>query len=135
MINTLSGSIITPALRSCQASPTEGTLRNHRGDVVGRLAPDGWVEKYGLNYAKHHLHRFGAWATERRHLAEMQEMGAKGMRLLLDDGRTFEATLDRWLRYYFKPAGMQSDQVALPDRFWVVHPPGARQLTLEIGIN
>ena len=106
------------------------TFRTARGTVVGRLGPDGFLEKRGLDYAAHHLHRFGAWATEAHHLDQLQYVQGRGVRLHLSDGRTFESTIEDWCRHSYRPKGLESDQLVLPDRFWRVATPGVRQLAL-----
>ena len=107
-------------------------FRNSNGAVVGRLGHDGYLEKRGLEYRKHHLHRFGGWATESKHLDELEAAGGRGVRLVLADGPIYEAPLSAWRQHGYRPGGLTGDQTVLPDRFWTVQGPGARQLALTL---
>ena len=106
-------------------------FRSANGVVVGRLAEDGYLEK-NLDYRKHHLHRFGGWATEASHLDQLRELGGRGVRLILLDGRVLESTLTEWERHSYRPKGLDSDQAVLPDRCWTPIVPGAQQLTMVL---
>ena len=109
-----------------------GPYRNANGVTVGRLADDGYLEKTGLDYRKHHLFSFGGWATESSHLDQLRADGGRGIRLILRDGHVYESELPQWERHSYKPKGLESDQAVLPDRYWRVSVPGARQLTMSL---
>ena len=106
--------------------------RNANGVTVGRLAGDGYLEKTGLDYRMHHLFSYGGWATESSHLDQLRADGGRGIRLILRDGRVFESTLAQWELHSYKPKGLESDQAVLPDRYWRVNAPGARQLVMAL---
>jgi hypothetical protein len=107
-------------------------FRNGNGKAVGRLAEDGFLEKRGLDFRKHHLHSFGGWATETCHLEELREGGGRGIRLVLADGRIWESSLSAWESHGYRPRGLDSDQTVLPDRHWRISQPGVRQLALAM---
>ena len=107
-------------------------FRNANGSVVGRLAEDGYLEKRGLDYATHHLYAFLGWATETSHLEQLKAVGGRGIRLILLDGRTFEAPLSVWEKHGYQPAGLESDQCVLPDRYWKKVEPGVEQLSMAL---
>lgn len=121
--------------RARVAAGSDGSFRNGSGTVVGSLTEDGLLEKRGLDFEKHHLHRFGGWATETRHLEELRNAGGRGIRLVLRDGTVLESSLSAWERHSFRPMGLESDQTVLPDRFWAVHPAGGRQLRLALEVG
>ena len=110
----------------------DGNFRNTNGAVVGRLAVDRYLEKRGLDFRKHHLHRFGGWATESSHIDQLRAAGGRGVRLVLRDGRVFESSLSLWEQHGYRPSSLHSAQTVLSDRFWTVAVPGVRQLALSL---
>jgi hypothetical protein len=122
-----------PSIAALRAAEGGETFRNARGSVVGRLSPDKYLEKRGLCFESHHLHRFGGWATEASHLDQLEALGGRGIRLLLTDGRTLESTIEDWRRHSYQPPSLESRQRVLPDRYWRVMPAGgATQLALIV---
>lgn len=118
--------------RIAAASTLNSTFRNCRGTVVGRLSNDGFLEKRGLRFDDHHLHRFGAWATEAEHIESLRTAQGAGVRLYLSDGRILESSLKDWTEHAYAPAALESRQLALPDKYWRVRPAGGRQLALIV---
>jgi hypothetical protein len=90
---------------------------NARGQVVGRLSSDGWLEKT-VRTDVHQLRRPPAWAIDVVILDRLNRLGARGVRLTDERGRDWWATLDQ-----FKEKGVHlnrghGDQVALGLRYW-----------------
>jgi hypothetical protein len=107
---------------------------NVAGRPVGRYVRDGdgrlWLEKRNLDPGQHLLRAPRGWATDAAHLDELRRRGGAGVRLHDITGRTWTATLAQFDRH-----GIQFDrgfgaQVVLPERFWRVDAPGARQLDM-----
>lgn len=114
------------------ASISEQTVfRNTNGAVVGSLAKDGYLEKH-LDYDIHHLRNFHGWATDTDHLRQLKELGARGIRLILKDGRVLVSTLQDWERHGYRPPGLDGDQTILSDQYWTLKVPGVEQLALAI---
>ena len=129
-------SIATPCV-SILSRETRGEkppqFKNGNGKAVGGLAEDRFLEKTGLDYDKHHLHKYHGWATETEHLLQLRELGGRGIRLVLRDGTVLESTLSAWEQHGFRPKGLESNQTVLPDRYWrVVSTREGRQLALAI---
>jgi len=104
-------------------------LRNGAGTIVGRLTPDGWLEKH-VDPARHKVRTPSGWATDAVHL---ETPGLRGVRLCLPDGTTLEAPIETWRRYGRLMERGHGLQVLLLDRYWAVaHPaePVAEQLAL-----
>ena len=114
-----------------QGSISDPTFRNSRGAVVGSLSGDGYLEKH-LDYDKHHLRVFHGWATETHHLSQLEEVGGKGFRLILKDGRILESALQLWERHGYQPRGLDGPQTVLSDKYWTEKVPGVEQLTLGV---
>lgn len=112
-------------------SITDPTFRNSRGAVVGRLSSDGHLEKH-LDLDRHHLHSYRGWATDTDHLEQLRELGAKGIRLVLTDGRVLESTLQVWELRGYRPPGLDGDQTVLSDKYWTAKVPGVEQLALAV---
>jgi len=104
-----------------------------QGRVVGRIAADGWLEKTGLDPARHRLRKPEGWATDIAHLG----LPIRGVRLLTVDGDVLEAPIALWRRYGIRVERGHGVQIVLPTRYWVVRRPGepaARQLPLFAGV-
>ena len=104
-------------------------VRNAAGAVVGRLTPDGWLEKY-LDPARHKVRVPAGWATDAAHL---DIPSLRGVRLILPGGTTLEAPVEVWRRYGRLMERGHGLQVLLVDAHWQVTRPGepvAAQLAL-----
>jgi hypothetical protein len=93
-------------------------FRNASGKIVGRLAPDGFLEKTGIDFNKHHLHKYHGWATDSSHLEELREKDGRGIRLILVGGTILQSRLIDWRQHGFTSPHLEGHQTVLPDRFW-----------------
>ncbi|MBM3216683.1 hypothetical protein FJZ36_17435 [Candidatus Poribacteria bacterium] len=98
------------------------SARDQRGRVVGAWVrdPDGslWLQKTGLDPARHMLRQPPAWSTDSSHLEELRRRGGVGVRLVLVDGTTFEARLDAFERQGIQVSRGFGPQIALPLDYW-----------------
>ena len=116
----------TPLGRNVQPGQV---VRNAAGTIVGRLTPDGWLEKH-VDPARHKVRTPSGWATDMRHL---ETPGLRGVRLCLPDGTTLEAPIETWRQHGRLMDRGFGPQVLLVDRYWAVAHPGepvAEQLAL-----
>jgi len=100
-----------------------------QGRVVGRIAADGWLEKRGVDPARHKLRKPEGWATSAAHL----DLPIQGVRLFTVDGDVLEAPIALWRRYGVRIERGHGAQVVLPIRYWTARragAPAARQLCL-----
>jgi hypothetical protein len=96
---------------------------NAQGRVVGRLSPDGWLEKH-VDPARHKLRIPSGWATD---VAHLQLAGLRGVRLFLPDGTVLTSTLEDWRCHAVPVRRGFGEQVCLPDAFWTVRRPSEPQ--------
>ena len=114
-----------------KSSITDPTFRNSRGAVVGQLSSDGYLEKH-LDPDRHRLISYKGWATDTDHLVKLADVGGKGIRLILTDGRVLESTIQSWERHGYRPRGLDGDQTVLNDKYWTPKVPGVEQLALAV---
>jgi len=98
----------------------EQLVYSSQGHVVGRLTPDGWLEKH-VDPARHKLRAPAGWATD---VAHLQFVGLHGIRLVLPDGTILTSRIEAWRRHAVPVNRGFGEQMCLPDEFWVTHRPG-----------
>jgi hypothetical protein len=107
---------------------------NAAGRPVGRFVRDGdgrlWLEKRNLDPEQHLLRSPRGWATDTAHLDELRRRGGAGVRLHDITRRVWTATLAQFERHGIAFDRGHGTQVVLPERFWRVDAPGARQLDM-----
>src|SRR5947209_8360178 len=96
-------------------------VHNCRGSEIGALVPgpDGiWLEKRGLDPAKHMLTKPRGWATDAHHLELLRQRAGRGIRLVTNEGTTFTATLPQFDTYGFHFNRGHGPQVGLALARW-----------------
>ena len=105
------------------------------GAVVGEITKDNrgerWLEKHGLDPAKHQLRKPPAWCTDASHLELLRETGAAGVKLTTKTGIVWRARLEKFDRFGFPVNRRHGRQVGLALMHWETEDPRAgRQMTL-----
>lgn len=110
--------------------------KNARGRVVGLFVRDSggswWLEKRALDPAVHMLRHPCGWATDVEHIEELRRRGGPtaGVRIFDTNHRIWTATVAQFDMYGVPVERGHGTQVVLPERFWHIDAPGARQLPL-----
>ena len=94
-------------------------LYDHNGKVVAQLK-NGWIEKFGIDPAKHKLRSPEGYATDRAHVLKLSQTSEpKGVRLRLVDGTVLEASLSDFLNHSVYISRGYGEQLVLPIKWWV----------------
>jgi hypothetical protein len=91
---------------------------NPAGRPVGEIC-DGWLTKR-VNTSRHQLQRPPAWATDERHLDQLEAINGQGVRLIDEAGRIWTAALSAFRHHGIKLNRGFGQQVALPLKFWQI---------------
>jgi len=101
---------------------------NARGQVVGTLH-NGWLVKR-VDSRRHQLRKPPGWCVDEQHIEQIEALGARGVKLLDEHGRTWTASTDAFRHHGLTVDRGHGRQVLLVERYWRVELSDARQLGL-----
>jgi len=93
-------------------------LYDDNGKLVAQLK-NGWIEKGGIDPAKHKLRSPEGYATDHRFVLKLCEMSEpKGIRLRLVDGTVLEATLADIIAHSLRINSSHGEPIVFPFNWW-----------------